>query len=991
MDTKLNPKAIVDGCITKEKLSSEVQSSIEGKQDKLVSGTNIKTINGESIVGSGDIVMSAGAELSGKLNLIDVDAIKAAQSALQNTNQIAYYLITDSEGKIPSTQSCYDIPSDNVKQLSLTSPIASTNGILALATMSTTLNPVGVNVGDLIALTRVKVAVSDLTSALGISLTLTGEIEVYQYKILSTNDVKAPGTGSSSVGVMGLSSPWDKLQINKIPGIEQTANNALPKADRLPSKWESNMNNALETGVYPWCSLGRPANSTGHYTCIVNRTSTNDGNYDTIEQTAYGREGELGKIFKRIIFYKSDGTDTQYGEWKEITGGESGVLNVQNPDELPDDATVGTLAVNTLPYVRSFSDMASVIASGTYYGIRQTVDDFPTYQEVVDCIKSWRSGVDYNNTQGDALFVTILGYDPEPGDIYTDFYLEPILTGEEITDVKVYYIDGVILSDGTHEPFKGGASTTLYNPDTKEMEYPSSFLGYFKDPQILENNFVVNTTTFPNTDSNAKLLFLLFPGLLRNPIGDNKGISIFVKDYNTTWVDPIAAAVDSVTELINQESATRQSNDKNLDDLIYTRSKVIPTLSDGVIIGEILTGRSNTTKYLYAPYTYKSTGIDLSLLDIHGSSISRSTANCYVVRETGEYCFPLVYGNAIKNGATNTEAYTKVEGNFSHDFVNHLNNVITDPYIANNTGCVPTQAELSMADTDGVFKFIEVIDKDGTKYIRFLVNSIPSTGANGIISVLDADGVVMWSWHIWVWSDDLTPVTITNSTGVDYDILPFNLGSKWDTGKSNIKNWYYQFGRPTPMLCPDAAYNTITNHTNYGTKTFTKASIASDIGQGIQNPQTFYISSDSSYYYNWFSTDSSKTYNLWDAACVNTGNSDNKVVKTIYDPCPVGYHMPNGNTFTGFSKDAVINSFANGWYFKKNTSDTTGIFFPASGGRKSSDGILDKVGEQGYVWLSSAYNSNVAYYLIFHSSNTNAQYYNHRAYGFSVRPVKEEL
>jgi hypothetical protein len=33
---------------------------ISGKQDKLVSGTNIKTINGTSLLGSGDIVISGG-------------------------------------------------------------------------------------------------------------------------------------------------------------------------------------------------------------------------------------------------------------------------------------------------------------------------------------------------------------------------------------------------------------------------------------------------------------------------------------------------------------------------------------------------------------------------------------------------------------------------------------------------------------------------------------------------------------------------------------------------------------------------------------------------------------------------------------------------------------------------------------------------------------------------------------------------------------------
>lgn len=34
--------------------------AIVNKQDKLISGTNIKTINGNSILGSGDIVISGG-------------------------------------------------------------------------------------------------------------------------------------------------------------------------------------------------------------------------------------------------------------------------------------------------------------------------------------------------------------------------------------------------------------------------------------------------------------------------------------------------------------------------------------------------------------------------------------------------------------------------------------------------------------------------------------------------------------------------------------------------------------------------------------------------------------------------------------------------------------------------------------------------------------------------------------------------------------------
>lgn len=42
-----------------QKFATKEQMS--GKQDKLVSGTNIKTVNGESILGSGDIVIQSGA------------------------------------------------------------------------------------------------------------------------------------------------------------------------------------------------------------------------------------------------------------------------------------------------------------------------------------------------------------------------------------------------------------------------------------------------------------------------------------------------------------------------------------------------------------------------------------------------------------------------------------------------------------------------------------------------------------------------------------------------------------------------------------------------------------------------------------------------------------------------------------------------------------------------------------------------------------------
>ena len=388
-----------------------------------------------------------------------------------------------------------------------------------------------------------------------------------------------------------------------------------------------------------------------------------------------------------------------------------------------------------------------------------------------------------------------------------------------------------------------------------------------------------------------------------------------------------------------------------------------------------------TVKYL----EYVGPPVDLSMQDIFGNPTSQTTANCYVIKAKGTYMFPLVFGNAISGGTTNSAAFTKVSGTYSHDFVDYKDNVITTPYIETMSGTA-SGAELSMADTDNVFSSFSIVSGTGCRYIQFKVKSIPTTGANGVISVLDGSGTVMWSWHIWVWPDDLTPVTITNKTGVDYNILPVNLATKKDAITSGkMYNWFYQCGRSTPIL-PPKYYNSSTNATNYGTKVFAVSSDkAGTYGVGIQNPQMFYKSG--SVPYNWFGAAS--YYNLWDANYVTTGNSDNNVMKTVYDPCPVGFKIPNGNTFTYFSKTNVVGSFSNGWYFKRNAGDTTGVFFPASGYRYYSNGSLNSVGSYGNVWLSSAGSQGGAYSLYFESSGVVPQYNIIRAYGCSVRPVQE--
>lgn len=213
--------------------------------------------------------------LTDKINLTtETKASLGLKYAKVTNNTINFYIIADSNNKLPSSETRININSD------ITSLVGAE----------------GANVGDLFVIGKLNL--------------------LPVYKIIPLNDAKA--ANSEFKGTQGVVTPWDKQQINKVSSIESTANAAR---NNMPTYSESNMNNALRTGMYPWCTLGRPDGSTGAYTLLTLASTTADSSgYTTIEQTAYGRQNdELGKVFKRIIFKK--GSEIQFGEWIDVTDG----------------------------------------------------------------------------------------------------------------------------------------------------------------------------------------------------------------------------------------------------------------------------------------------------------------------------------------------------------------------------------------------------------------------------------------------------------------------------------------------------------------------------------------------------------------------------------------------------------------------------------------------------------------------------------------------
>ena len=434
---------------------------------------------------------------------------------------------------------------------------------------------------------------------------------------------------------------------------------------------------------------------------------------------------------------------------------------------------------------------------------------------------------------------------------------------------------------------------------------------------------------------------------------------------------------------------------------------------------------------------------DLSTYDYEGNSTNRNTANCYVISHPGYYKIPLVYGNAITNGSPNTHAYTSnaAPGNpyVLYHFKDHNNADITDPWIEKTNGGANNGidgAEVVWADVANLVHLSSTPishDASGNAFLDFEVKASDIQSGNAVVAVKKGSTIV-WSWHLWFAPQDaLSTIAVTNFQGKTYNFTKETLGWKptlWSSStyssartvkvkvEQTVANGgtkqysvftitqnpgsvkqgattFYQFGRKDAFpgvddLAPNSSF-------------IEDAGNNMSIQNGIQNPGSFYTYGNS-----WYFTPPAgySYYNLWSADNTVTGHNDNPVVKTVYDPCPVGFKMPASNAFTGFTttgqnsgtqselnvdgtdnRQTYINNF--GHNFWTNGSKTATINFPASGYRGSEGGSLGSVGDNGYYWSAVPLNSDYCCNLDFRSFYVYPLYDNDWPYGFAVRPVSD--
>ena len=601
---------------------------------------------------------------------------------------------------------------------------------------------------------------------------------------------------------------------------------------------------------------------------------------------------------------------------------------------------------------------------------------------------------------------TIMG---NAGDNFTFYMIPQVLTGKNVK-VNVHCTDGTVIDvvlkgewkAGTTRTYKLSQTNSNWN-DVLTATDPSRAANYD------ETTSQAYTITSYRENSGTRQAV---PWKVIGYDADNDGT--FTMAEKPAWLTALSSESGSGGTSAEAGTATLT---KDVKDLLKERND---RLKNATAVGSAS-----------APY-------DLSLHNYQGATTARNTANSYLISAPGHYRIPLVYGNAIKNGATNSNAYeTTATGTYVlQHFKDHNNQNITDPWIekSNAANAGIDGAKIVWADEqDLVHLSASPIKQDGgNAYLDFEVKQADIKSGNAVVAVTK-NGTVLWSWHLWFAPKDaLDKIKVTNHQNKNYDFTKEALGWKpiqWSgstyssarTVKVKVEQTVanngtkqeavinitqnpgsvkkgattlYQFGRKDAFPGVDKSKLATNSH-------FTEnAGDNMSIMNGIQHPDRYYAGGS-----NW--NNNYGYYNLWSADNTVTGGwnvgNDNLVVKTVYDPSPVGFKMPANNAFTGFTADGkndgtknvdgtdVEQTFSNnfGHNFWTSSSKTATINFPASGFRFSNGGALTDVGRSGYYWLAVPGSSSNGCDLLFHSFNVRPLSDDARSFGFAVRPVSE--
>ena len=338
------------------------------------------------------------------------------------------------------------------------------------------------------------------------------------------------------------------------------------------------------------------------------------------------------------------------------------------------------------------------------------------------------------------------------------------------------------------------------------------------------------------------------------------------------------------------------------------------------------------------------------------------TANSYIVTRSGSYKFKAYKGNSQDLAGSSSS-------------VDPVGEIAKAEVLWESFGTSETPEAGSLI-TDVAYEY---------PYVGFKTAGTFREG-NAVIAVKDASDNILWSWHIWM-TDYPVEQVYYNGAGT---MMDRNLGATSATpGDVGALGLLYQWGRKDPFL----GSSSISEAVEAASTLTWPSPVASDASTGTieyaaANPMTFITNGSGNY--DWYYTGETTTDNTRWAESVSS--------KTMYDPCPVGWRVPDGGesgvwssakgSSSGFTH--TYDSVNEGMNFSGQFGAVQAIWYPSSGTVSGSDGNRYGGGSWSVYWSSSCV-SSYADGLIFTNAGSVGTFGNRlsRAYGYPVRCMKE--
>ena len=281
---------------------------------------------------------------------------------------------------------------------------------------------------------------------------------------------------------------------------------------------------------------------------------------------------------------------------------------------------------------------------------------------------------------------------------------------------------------------------------------------------------------------------------------------------------------------------------------------------------------------------------DVAWITVSGTTVTVAENTEYEAR-TGNITF--VCGEASAKVLVNQEAapkprtYTELEGPANSFVVTEggdykINATVMgngdaglhETFPVSSTALAPAGAKLVWQEVDGLVS--EVNFADG--YIQF---TVANRDGNAVVAATDAEGNVIWSWHIWS-CEGFNDVACG-----DYTLMDRNLGATLATGEDAI-GLYYQWGRKDPFsftLAFDPAAGEGWYYWVAGNNDAVSDPDIHSIAYSVAHPDQYIATSSRNK--DWLLE--AGQHWLWGLDYSTLSLAAYPQFKSIYDPCPKGY------------------------------------------------------------------------------------------------------